>query len=79
MGLATLLSLGGVPASFSNEPRSPQPDQFANVTPNARRHYEAGLAYAHRGQYERAISEFNAAINLAPNFSAAFQDRVALT
>lgn len=75
MGLATLLSLAVVPASFGNEPRSPQPDPLADVDPTARRHYEAGLAHAHRGQYERAIAEFNTAIRLAPDFAAAFQDR----
>ena len=79
LGLGIAIAVGAMPAAWGskawgNEPRSPALE-LAEVTPEARSRHEAGLAYAQRGLYERAIAEFDAAIRLAPAFAAAFQDR----
>ena len=87
LGLAVAIALGALPGApgvwtpegwspeaWGNEPRSPALE-LTELDPEARSRYEAGLAYAHRGLYERAIAEFDAAIRLAPTFAAAFQDR----
>ena len=69
------LLLGVSPIARSNEPTPPLDGEQSSLNSAVRSHYEAGLAHAHRGDYEQAIAEFDQAIRLAPDFSQAFQDR----
>lgn len=74
IGIATSLSPAAAILPIGQRP-VPSDASDANVSATAQSHYEAGLTHAHRGNYSRAITEFDEAIRLAPNFSQAFQDR----
>lgn len=49
--------------------------KYLDILPDSKTHYNLGLVYLERESYKEAVGEFTSAINLNPEYTAAFSSR----
>lgn len=66
---------GTQPSAPATPPPAPAAPAGPAVPKDARGFHDRGLAYASKGAYDKAIADFNRALELEPQFASAFTNR----